>query len=1071
MNTSELAESPKHTRITGGKNWLSEIINNEIKQHTPPVPFIERLGINKPSWKTVISSFGFLLITIILFSLIPSLFMHTKWLIDDTQLIDSYLAMWQVQGAIAAVALPLLIVVIEFSKELRDVAGKRPEALIRESWIFPIIIFALVGTIRIGIDIGFFLNELVFWIDLFLVFIGTICFTIIAYKRMLSVLLDSQEMKQSSVALMKDLMAIQLDNTIKRRIANNLLIKIVKEIGFEFTSFVPSLDRYSNATILKYHNSGYLCDINLKQLETFQKELLGKATLQRRSEVRNNSQLEDVKSSEKVDLRIWWMKQFDQHIKSADSGIIKIDNIQYSTSIVRELEAQLAKIIKVSTDKYKGEEVRDIISYVGDGLIDSIRNYKSGAVKEGLEIYEALLITFLSKLKQWNAVYKKDTAIREVNSIGGGWDEIEWINNDLQQVNYMAMDTEYIPILQIMLNMPRRISLLSIKDGDYYIFNEFINWYPYYYHKTFNMKDSSAREFIVGRCSLHLSETLKYYIIPNIERGNNEVEIQSNTDFALGIIFVFNQLLKDALDNNEIDHFSGFLTTLNEAFEFYFRHNQEHEVRSLEYQLKNTSLPSTRKDGIEQQLHLKKVCVSAAATLKKIMDVMRYGLNSWLLHMYLNGRLTSHDMEKWNSVFDNPGNLEKCWEMYSLARNTDESGLKWALWESMEHERGAAYFGTTIYWGGGFENYLRALLCANCLKILGALTDDQKRAVTIPSSSDVILLAENENSPLRQLLKQITQNKNKWLPIITDSGFKAIPLFEDLLDKAIDAQKEAKNNFIRAAAISPTRLDLFKKEILDEWKKNAELRNIVREYGEYEVFDKPSEDNIFIGFNQLQPKDIYVDNTEIGIERWGAQFGEDLAGWENEDFIEKILTSIDELDEDIGAKSPTVIVTQALDRLEQINCIPIILILNSWTTSSEIEKSELFKNEDNKPVKGFVGYFRNAPALNLSYRGEPYIIVIDLKKFCVWRQFKPPLSDNDEYLNDELTFSLKPFTMQSAEEAIINNQRLLFDEDDKPKSKDDVISELQLKVHFKLFEQYEIKIKDKSSGYKIKTRW
>ena len=46
-----------------------------------------------------------------------------------------------------------MIVVIGFSKELQHVAGKRPEALIRESWIFPIIVFALLGTVRLGIDI------------------------------------------------------------------------------------------------------------------------------------------------------------------------------------------------------------------------------------------------------------------------------------------------------------------------------------------------------------------------------------------------------------------------------------------------------------------------------------------------------------------------------------------------------------------------------------------------------------------------------------------------------------------------------------------------------------------------------------------------------------------------------------------------------------------------------------------------------------------------------------------------------------------------------------------------------
>jgi len=137
-----------------------------------------------------------------------------------------------------------------------------------------------------------------------------------------------------------------------------------------------------------------------------------------------------------------------------------------------------------------------------------------------------------------------------------------------------------------------------------------------------------------------------------------------------------------------------------------------------------------------------------------------------------------------------------------------------------------------------------------------------------------------------------------------------------------------------------------------------------------------------------------------------------------------------------------------------------------------VEKSESFHKGENQLGYGLVGYFRGRPVFNLHYQGEPYIILIDLNKFCTWRQYKPlQILDREEYISQELTFLLKMFTKESAKESIQSNPKLLLDKDGNQRSEDDVISELQLQVHFRLLEQYEIAIKDNDSGYKVRARW
>jgi hypothetical protein len=97
---------------------------------------------------------------------------------------------------------------------------------------------------------------------------------------------------------------------------------------------------------------------------------------------------------------------------------------------------------------------------------------------------------------------------------------------------------------------------------------------------------------------------------------------------------------------------------------------------------------------------------------------------------------------------------------------------------------------------------------------------------------------------------------------------------------------------------------------------------------------------------------------------------------------------------------------------------------------------------------------------------------VDLSKFCTWRQYKPrQIFNEEEYLTKELTFLLKVFTEESAKGAIQTDPKLLLHKDGTQRTEEEVISELQLQVHFRLLEQYEIEVRDKDSGYKIQANW
>lgn len=1072
-----MGKSQRQNRIgiPGKSNWLREIVRSEMKLREPPTPFIERLRqITIPNWKTVLFMVIFLVISILLSWILSTLCSGLFILKTEDSLQEFYLNMWQVQAAIAAVALPLLIVVIEFSKDLRHLAARLPEALVRETWVFPIIVFALAGTIRLGIDITWFQKESVFWFDFLIIFMGTICFTVVAYTRMLLTVFSAVRMQRISMALIRSKMHLQLNTTIEQRIANDKLLKKLRDLGLDLWPFSPDRDEEKDFIILRSPATGILCDIDLGKLEGFVNKLpwrgAGPPPV-----LGSEIELEKGKTQsirEQLPKQfMWWMKQYGKQITDQNNGLVRLNRSKFDVTNPADLESRLGRLVKLSKEDEKSE-LRLELSNFRDSLMDSIRDCKTGGVHEGLQIYYELIITFLDKLQQWGSIYKKEQAIRESTSLEGGWFEVRWITHDLREIIDMALRVEYINVIGEVLYFPIRLASLAFSRRDYYIFHQFLDWVTYYYVMALKIENTTVRDFIVDRSARYLAETLRYHVIPSIERSKSETDIEDGKDFARGIILIFNRLLKSAYDEKQVEHFKAFSATVNSVFEFYFRHNQEHEVTSLEHQLRNPSLTDVRKEELEKQLKLKQKHVWVSNRLEETIRIMFYGLNSWLLHQYIDDKITGAEFNEWDQIFQIPKNLQESWKAFTAAtEEEDKDDYGWSFWESREQENRIAFAGVTTFWGG-FDKYLRTLFCVQCLRLIGKMNEEQKNSAAIPHSGETIFLAENETSPLRQLLQQIEDDAEKWKVIIKEEGLKAIPAFKKILEEAVQAQKEKDNELIRAAALSSQRVQLFKQEIVDSWTENAEFREIVLKYGEYKFVGDAPEGKNFLGFNQLQPKDIYVEDTNIAVEGWGSQFGRDLATSENEDFIMQVINNVKELDNTNAEQEPVQSITRALGILEKKDKYkPIIIILNSWASFVAIEKFELFRRVEIQPGHGLVGYFRDRPVFNLHYQGEPYIILVDLNKFCTWRQYKPrQIFDEEEYLGQELTFLLKMFTEESAKDAIQRNPKLILDKDGNQTTEEEVISELQLQVHFRLLEQYEIDIKNKDSGYKIQAQ-
>ena len=115
---------------------------------------------------------------------------------------------------------------------------------------------------------------------------------------------------------------------------------------------------------------------------------------------------------------------------------------------------------------------------------------------------------------------------------------------------------------------------------------------------------------------------------------------------------------------------------------------------------------------------------------------------------------------------------------------------------------------------------------------------------------------------------------------------------------------------------------------------------------------------------------------------------------------------------------------KTLQKLRTANYSPVVIVLNSWVSYASFENSELFKSAGGGSGYGFAGYFDKSPLFNVRYLGHPCILVVDLARCCLSRQFEPwQVLADEEYLADELTFCVRPFTDDYAKETLLRNRK------------------------------------------------
>jgi hypothetical protein len=260
---------------------------------------------------------------------------------------DAYVTLWQVDASIAALALPILVFVIEFAKDRDAAAARSPEVLIRRSWIFPIIVFAMTVAVKIGVDIAWFQDPGVFIVD-FVLFAATLVFVVLAFLTVLRLLFSPAAMVAAARELQKQRLTADIIAVIRSRVANAVLRDGLTEIGIEHDIYgIYGVERRPGAIELRSSRGGVLSDVNFETLRAMI------AQLPRRSDpTASVGAPEAAPTPDRGDVQqagIWFTKSYGELIQPASAAVLLLDRREFGSVDVGALQRVLDRAIKVDS--------------------------------------------------------------------------------------------------------------------------------------------------------------------------------------------------------------------------------------------------------------------------------------------------------------------------------------------------------------------------------------------------------------------------------------------------------------------------------------------------------------------------------------------------------------------------------------------------------------------------------------------------------------------------------------------------------------------------------------------------
>ena len=229
-----------------------------------------------------------------------------------------------------------------------------------------------------------------------------------------------------------------------------------------------------------------------------------------------------------------------------------------------EATTRAKSIFRFESTKTPSDELKEKLEETKDSLISAIQSSYIGLVDKLIKRYLSISESYLEEMYKFGAIYSSKQAIEERSNIFNQWDETKMLNHDLLEIMEIASGSRNRQIVGTILYLPMAISSRALQAKDHLLFQQFIGFIPYIYNLS-KRADNSLKSFIVDLSWRYLKKLCNFKISYKI-REVKEDELSSYEDFAIYTIKIFQDLMKEMINNKD---WQELLTVISEFKDVY----------------------------------------------------------------------------------------------------------------------------------------------------------------------------------------------------------------------------------------------------------------------------------------------------------------------------------------------------------------------------------------------------------------------------------------------------------------------------------------------------------------------
>lgn len=254
---------------------------------------------------------------------------------------------------------------------------------------------------------------------------------------------------------------------------------------------------------------------------------------------------------------------------------------------------------------------------------------------------------------------------------------------------------------------------------------------------------------------------------------------------------------------------------------------------------------------------------------------------------------------------------------------------------------------------------------------------------------------------------------------------------------------------ISNAPIRQERVQQLKDSFFESYQKLSGLKKIVQNYTKQYLTTDEKNDQTF-GINTLLAKDSFNSDLVMGIDMFGSQFARDITEGENRKILDLVVAKCETLEEKEFSNAVKKI--KNLDDAFIISFGSFKFIMNN----NNFEGGWRDPSDELKPFSSFEGRYivdnYRIPVFRIVYgQVKNRVLILNKKKFISIRQLDVNDSENNFYIDvHEISEPLKQSILEKIE---------------TKEAKDAKEKELSLRVHFELYENFEVIIDENFEGY------